>query len=86
MEAVKMNNKRYPHLHYTKKIDRGLCNCCQSPAVARVDIAVSYMRGDDEVYQLCDAHMPLAKAANLAELERLQFETKQARRLAHGAK
>lgn len=54
-------SQKYPRIGSSRNHTKGLCQCCQKPAKHRVDIQVSYMRGDDEVYLVCQDHMAVAK-------------------------
>lgn len=63
-----MSSKTYPHFRgITKRYDkvhvngRPSCELCDDKAIARVEFAVSYMRGEDEHFRVCQRHMDLAK-------------------------
>jgi hypothetical protein len=38
-----------------------LCDCCGNTAVARLTIRNSSFRGDDDVYQVCEDHLSMAR-------------------------
>lgn len=64
-----MSRKRrsYPQLGTTRKIDlkkhRIKCDAitCKYVAQNRVEVEVSYMRGDDEVFTTCNHHLRMAR-------------------------
>lgn len=72
---------QYPRVGASKPLDRGLCSCCQHPAVRRVDIQVSYMRGDDEVLKLCLEHLQWIDVGRFAALFEEARTTNEMRRM-----
>ncbi|MBB3004434.1 hypothetical protein FHX57_006816 [Paraburkholderia tropica] len=48
--------REYPRVGSDHSIKRGQCSCCNRFATRKVDIQVSWFRGDDEVLQLCELH------------------------------
>lgn len=45
-----------------------LCNCCPEVATHSCVRQVSWFRGDDESYLLCDTHTEIAKAGDFARI------------------
>lgn len=77
-------SKAYPRLGATSAVNsRKLCSCCDLVALKKVDIEVSYMRGDDGVLLLCEAHLILAKEGLFERLFRDRDITRAQRRGVH---
>lgn len=52
-----MSRRNYPYIGSDRAIKgKRLCHCCTATAIRKVDIQVSWFRGDDEVLQLCELH------------------------------
>ena len=45
------------------------CDHCGQPSVGRIDYAVSWLRGDDEVYFLCREAFDMIKCGRADDLE-----------------
>ncbi|WP_458364589.1 hypothetical protein [Burkholderia pseudomallei] len=65
------------------KAQTKLCSCCDKGAVKRIDIQTDWMRGNDDVMQVCDSHLAMARAGNWRELYRDNESTQKRRRAAH---
>jgi hypothetical protein len=56
-----MSKKRYPYLS-SKEHLRGSggskCACCEAKATRKIEVQISWFRGDDEVYRVCENHIP----------------------------
>ena len=55
--------KSYPCIGAFRKMrgapnSHGRCACCDNYATHRMDVQVSWFRGEDEVYQVCREHKP----------------------------
>lgn len=61
-----MSKKRYPYLSSDEPMKgRGArCDLCDEAATHKVEIEVSWFRGDDEVYHVCQAHRPDRRELN----------------------
>lgn len=52
-----MSRREYPRIGSDRAIKgKRQCHCCRNIAARKVEIQVSWFRGDDEVLQLCDLH------------------------------
>lgn len=79
-----MGYRDYPKLGTTKLLNRPnqygrthppanqpLCFCCECPATHRIDVQNDWMRGNDDVFLLCRAHLEMARAGKWAALYKL---------------
>lgn len=65
-------SKQYPRFDSIMKSyqkchpnNRPTCECCGEPAVCRIFMQVSYMRGEDEDFKVCKEHLHMAKSEPL---------------------
>ncbi|KVR93964.1 hypothetical protein [Burkholderia vietnamiensis] len=75
--------KRYPCIGSESKAQTKLCSCCENGSIKRIDIQTDWMRGNDDVMQVCDSHLAMARAGNWRELYRDNESTQARRRSAH---
>ena len=69
--------KTYPRIAEQSLIRRGICCVCTKKATWRLDIQVSWFRGDDAIVQVCDDHVRL-DARRLIEEEERRIEVARA--------
>ena len=65
-------SKKYPRFgeifkRYTKSHpnNRPTCECCGEPAICRIWMQPTYMRGEDEDFKVCQDHLDMAKSEPL---------------------
>lgn len=76
-----MSRRDYPRIGMNRqRASAKLCNCCSTKARWQVEFQVSWFRGEDECFLLCDTHHALVADMNLAELTRLKDEENARRR------
>lgn len=51
-----MSRREYPYIGADRLSKKGCCSLCMNPTMRRVDIQVSWFRGEDEVFNLCNQH------------------------------
>ncbi len=58
-----MSRQRYPRIHRRKwgNGNAQQCECCDQPAGGFVEVEVTYMRGEDELYWVCRRHHDMAE-------------------------
>ena len=71
---------KYPRIGASRLAKKGLCACCNAIAEKRMDVQVSYMRGDDEVFLLCGRHLELINSGNFDAIFSAAEATRNARR------
>ncbi|WP_207000653.1 hypothetical protein [Trinickia mobilis] len=74
-----MSRDRYPRIGTEMKAQTKFCSCCDQPAVKRIDVQTDWMRGNDDVMQVCDAHLVMARASQWRRLYH-DHETEQRKR------
>jgi len=58
-----MSRRRYPCYGRSERVDFDPpreCEACDQPAVGTARIQFSYMRGEDEIYAVCQRHSRMA--------------------------
>ena len=58
-----MSRRKYPRLDRTGKYKNNkgkLCECCDEKVTAFVWVQFTYMRGEDEKYDVCENHRRMA--------------------------
>ncbi len=63
-------SKSYPIVHFSKFKPKRLkhniiCSACDSKASSYVNIEFTYMRGEDEVWNICQDHRDMIKEGDL---------------------
>lgn len=81
-----MSRHKYPRLGSISAPQKSLCSCCSYPAINRIDIQEDHMRGNDEVMQVCDAHLVMARSGDWKLLYQDFNEEQSRRRTAHASK
>lgn len=71
--------RRYPSLGSISAAQKAMCSCCERKAINRIDIQEDHMRGNDEVMQVCDVHLDMAREENWRTLYR-DFNVERERR------
>ena len=71
-------SKKYPHFRkvakrYREQQDNCRCELCPDHAVARVEFATSYMRGEDEQFRVCQKHLEEAKKGDARDFYNAYF-------------
>lgn len=59
-----MSNRKYPRIGVideNKKFKDTECCACKEKAFARVDIQTDYMRGNDDVFIVCEQHIAMLR-------------------------
>ncbi|WP_134046860.1 hypothetical protein [Paraburkholderia caballeronis] len=75
-----MSRRTYPRIGAEANLKNKLCSCCTNKAVKRIDIQTNWMRGDDDVMNVCGRHLEIARVGNWVQLYAAQKTTKEARR------
>jgi hypothetical protein len=81
-----VSRHKYPRIGSISAPQKALCSCCSYPAVNRIDIQEDHMRGNDEVMQVCDAHLIIARSGDWKMLYRDFNEERWRRREFHAGR
>lgn len=73
----------YPRIGTVMSAQTKLCSCCDKTATKRIDIQTDHMRGNDDVMQVCDMHLAMARSGIWRGLYRDHAATQARRRAAH---
>lgn len=77
-----MSKRAYPRLGAERQLKNKQCSCCDQKALKRIDIQVSWLRGEDDVFNVCETHLKMARASQWETLYGDAQNTKEARRAA----
>lgn len=55
-----MGKRKYPFYSGASKVEAGICDACGNTAAWAVTIQVSWFRGDDDIFLLCEEDRRMA--------------------------